>query len=754
MNVKSIKFKVIALISLSLLLVTVAILSLSVSRTTDSLVESNMALLDAVKESKKEHIVDYFDSLKNMLLSITADSVTVQTIWNLDEAVESLDNIEDLSTQKIDEALLKHYTEYVGRINYDIKGSQPKRTAEEYLPKSETAKKLQWLYMVDNPNKVGEKYKYIMSQRYKDNYSTIHIALHPTYTQILQNYGLYDLYFVNVDGDVQYSVNKKEDFGTNLLEGVYAKSGLAEVFKKVSKIKKGEVVIQDFAPYEPSLNEPSIFLASPVYFGEDFEGAIILQLPKDKITKVMNFNNDFLKAGLGKTGQANLISLDGNMKNDTRFISSITDKDVKIAKTTVSILQMHSESVDALKEGKNASWIITDSRGEEVLSSFSPIDILGQKWGIIVEIDKSEVLENVNETRNIIVIFSFVIFIILVFISITLVQKFIISKLQTLQIATHDLAKGEGDLTKKVSVEQGDEIYEVAQNINEFIEKVRITVAEATNTSAQNAAIAQTLSNASVDMKRKAKEERSIVHEVSSNGKELQDVLSESIEQAKKTKENIDSAGTILKNVNKQIVHLADEIEQRSQDELELSHKIVQLSADATQVKDVLSVISEIAEQTNLLALNAAIEAARAGEHGRGFAVVADEVRKLAERTQKSLSEINSTISVIVQSINDASDNMSKNAQEIEILSKNASKTEAEINISVSSIEQSIIQVDETVVGYINNSKTVASMVSKVSQIEAIANENKKSIDDISNASSELTNMTISLNDLLKGYRT
>ncbi len=754
MNIKSIKFKIISLIAISLLLVTVGILSLSVSRTTDSLVKSNMALLDAVKESKKEHIVDYFDSLKNMLLSITADSSTVQTIWNLDEAVGSLGYIEDLSSSRVDKPLLEYYKSYLTRINYDIKGSQPKRALEEYLPKSETAKKLQWLYMVDNPNKVGEKDKYIMSQRYRDDYSTIHIKLHPTYAKILKNYGLYDLYFVNSYGDVQYSVYKKEDFATNLINGVYSKSGLAEAFKKASKIKKGEVVINDFTPYEPNSNEPSIFLASPVFFGEDFEGAIILQLPKNKITQVMNFNNDFEKAGLGKTGKANLISMDGNMKNDSRFLNTITDKDVKTAGTTVSMLQINSKSVDAIKEGKNSSWIITDDRGEDLLSSFSPINILGEKWGIIVEIDKSEVLKNVNETRNIIVIFSLVIFIILVFISIVLVQKIIISKLTTLQIATHDLAKGEGDLTNRVVVPEGDEIFEVAQNINEFIEKVRITVSEAKNTSSQNTGIAQTLSKASINMQEKAKDERAIVHEVSDDGKALQDVLTQSIEQAKSTKENIDSAGSTLKNANKQIVHLAGEIEHRSQDELELSHKIEQLSTDASQVKDVLSIISDIADQTNLLALNAAIEAARAGEHGRGFAVVADEVRKLAERTQKSLSDINSTISIIVQSINDVSENMSRNASEIEKLSKSATQTEVEISTSVHSIEESILQVDETVIGYINNSKTVASMVSKVSNIEAIANENKASIEDISNASSELTNMTISLNDLLKGYRT
>ncbi len=755
MNMKSIKFKVIALMAVSLLVMAVSIMSISVSRASDSLVKSNMALLDAVKESKKEHIVDFSHSIENLLRSRTADSQTVQAMWSLDEGFQELEEMQEVSQDDIKAALIKHYgNEYINKINFKVKGAKPKKSTQDYLPKSLNGQIAQYIYIVENENKIGEKDKLVMSKKHKEEYSTNHVQIHPAYKQILDNYGLYDIFIVNASGDVVYSVFKEKDFGTNLLNGVYSDSGLAEAFKKSSKISKGEVAFADFRPYEPSYNQPSIFLASPLYFRNDFEGAVIFQLPKDKINSVMNFKGDFLKAGLGKTGKANLISLDGNMKNDSRFLKDMKDPDVIAAGTTVSVVKINSKSVDAINKGENGSWIIEDHRGVKVLSSYGPIKVFGEAWGIIVDIDESEVLENVHETRNVIVGISIAIFVVLLLVSIFLIQRVIISKLNTLQDASYNLAKGEGDLTNQITVPKGDEISEIAQNINAFIDKVRITVSEAKTSSSQNTDISQTLSDTSSSMKEKAQQESDLVNKVSTEGKDLQSVLNASIEHAKITKEDINSAGNILKGANQRIVHLATEIQERAEDELELSHKLEQLSADATQVKDVLVVISDIADQTNLLALNAAIEAARAGEHGRGFAVVADEVRKLAERTQKSLSEINATISVIVQSVIDASDNISRNAKAIEKLSGDASDTENEINISVESIERSIVQVDETVTGYINNSKTVESMIIKVSEIEEISTENKKSMDDISNASSKLTQMTINLNNMLKGYKT
>jgi len=756
MNTKSINFRIVTFI-----ITTVVILGFGVAYAVSNdakneILNTRMEQMSSIKMSKIQHVEDYFGEMKYILGSKALSSETVKLLWDFDEVLENLEDI-DIDMDEVKSTLLEYYKNtYLAHVNYNLHDAPRKKNPEAYLPNSDKGMILQYLYIAKNPESYNQKENYKMDKMFKTEYSELHVQHHPILRSVLEGFGRNDLYLVNPAGDVIYSVLKNCDLGTNLLEGQYANTGLGRVFQKSLKAKRGQAVFEDFSIYEPAYNKEVAFIAMPIYFGEDNEGSLIFELPIKKINDIMSFNNKVDQVGLGKTGEAFLVGSDFTMRNTSRFLDKIKEIDeaTRKANTTIGNYKIDTPATRAAMKGESKTTIGTDYLNHNVILSYSPVKVYDEKWVIVVKIDENEALENANNNFINALIGTAIFIVIMIVLALFIIKIVIIDKLKTLQDATYDLAKGDGDLTNKVKVPKGDEISEVAQNINEFIEKVRVTVSEATTTSSNNTQIATTLSRASIDMKSKAEDESQIVHEVAHDGQELQDILSVSIEQAKQTKENIDQTGQTLKNANQQIINLANEIEQRSHDELELSEKLVQLSSETTAVKDVLTVIADIADQTNLLALNAAIEAARAGEHGRGFAVVADEVRKLAERTQKSLGEINTTISVITQSVNDASEHMSTNAKAIEALSLNANEVEGEISSSVNAIEESITQVDETVTGYVDNSKTIATMITKVSNIEKISQENQDTVEEISQASATLMEMTNNLNNLLQGYKT
>ena len=172
-----------------------------------------------------------------------------------------------------------------------------------------------------------------------------------------------------------------------------------------------------------------------------------------------------------------------------------------------------------------------------------------------------------------------------------------------------------------------------------------------------------------------------LLENINKLGQALQDMKQENeksnraIEESSKELNSTieDITNTTIVDFKDMINTIVEHIHAISYKEDEMVTQLESLVGNANDTKAILSTIGEIAEQTNLLALNAAIEAARAGEHGRGFAVVADEVRKLAERTQKSLAESSATTNILIQSIVEASDSLNKNAKDVNGISEEVS---------------------------------------------------------------------------------
>jgi len=306
------------------------------------------------------------------------------------------------------------------------------------------------------------------------------------------------------------------------------------------------------------------------------------------------------------------------------------------------------------------------------------------------------------------------------------------------------------DFSQKLIIDGKNEIASMAAYLNVAVEKISDFVNEIKDASKENLNYSQNLSKSASKTYESISSSISLAEKTAVGATEVV----ASIPSVDDFKSDIVYANELLENAKDEIILLTSKVQESAEVEVELSHSMEQLSAEANEVKSILVVISDIADQTNLLALNAAIEAARAGEHGRGFAVVADEVRKLAERTQKSLAEINATINVVVQSIMDASTRMSENSSEIQELSSVAEDVESKINETVESVNKAVNASDTTAESFHITGQKIKDIVVNIEQIAQTASSNINNTKDISEIAKSLHHLADTMTHDVEAFKT
>lgn len=334
-------------------------------------------------------------------------------------------------------------------VNYSNAWKELGSNQQEYLQK--------W-YIKDNPNPTGKKEELDYAND-GSAYSKWHKYYHPWFRKFLRENGYYDIFLINTNGDIVYTVYKELDFSTNLTSGQWKDTDISNTFKASSKSKPESISYYDYRPYAPSNNVPAGFISTPVY-GTNGEilGVLAYQMPIEELDNLMH-----LDAGLGETGEVMMVASDKYMRNNSRFMDGM--------ETTILARKIDIEEVDFAISGKSGFEEGFNYKGVPSLVAYDYFDFNGTRYAVIAQISQEEAFEGLYSLRNNLIITTLLFSAIIAGIGYA-ISRALGGKISRLSASVVEISKGiDADIPYQDSYDEIGEIARSLKSINEVGQK-------------------------------------------------------------------------------------------------------------------------------------------------------------------------------------------------------------------------------------------------------------------------------------------